>query len=154
MYQQGAEIIFAAMTKSIEASCTFLVPPHVLYSAFLDSRDLSRMVLAPASISPVIGGEFTMFNGGVQGSISELEPDTKIVEKWRFSQWDEGVFSTLELSFTACGSGKCKLVVKQTGIPHTDKHGNGEQDQLVLRGWTDKFFIGLEKVLGFGVDRD
>ncbi len=95
-----------------------------------------------------------MFNGGVSGNIVSLEPDCRIVENWRFSQWEEGTFSSLELTFTPVGSGKAKLVVKQSGIPYTDKHGNGEQDQLVLRGWTDKFFVGLEKVLGFGVERD
>jgi hypothetical protein len=36
----------------------------------------------------------------------------------------------------------------------TDKHGNGNQDQLILNGWNERFFVGLEKVLGFPVDRD
>ena len=142
------------MTKSIEISQTFLVPPRVLYHAFLDSRDVSRMLMSPAIVTPSVGGSFSYFNGGVTGAISELHPESKIKQKWRFTQWDDGCESDLELEFQDLGRDKTKLVVKQTGIPESDRHGNGNQDRLVLSGWTDKFFIGLEKVLGFAVDRD
>lgn len=142
------------MVKSIETTRTFLVPSRVLYEAFLDTKDLSRMLMSPASISPQVGGSFSYFNGGVSGSIVELEPHSKIVEKWRFSQWEEEKFSNLEMFFIPTGSERTKLVVRQSDIPSTDKHGNGNQDQLVLNGWNDRFFVGLEKVLGFPVDRD
>ena len=105
------------------------------------------MVMCPARINGEVGGEFALFNGGVTGSIVSLTPDSKIVEEWRFSQWDENVFSTLELCFEPVGSSKTRLVVKQSGIPAKDRHGNGDQDRLVLGGWNEKFFVGLEKVL-------
>lgn len=140
--------------RTIETSITFSVPAKILYNAFLDSRDLSKMILSPAEISPVVGGEFKLFNGGVTGSIVKLEPESRILEKWRFSQWSEGVFSDLELSFTSIGAQKTRLHVKQTNIPEKDAHGNLEQDSLVLNGWKGKFFVGIEKVLGFPVDRD
>ena len=142
------------MTRTIETSITFNVPAKVLYNAFLDSRDLSKMILSPAEISPVVGGEFKFFNGGVSGTITKLMPESSITENWRFSQWSEGVFSLLELSFIPLGAQKTRLSVTQSGIPETDAHGNLEQDQLVLSGWKDKFFVGIEKVLGFPVDRD
>ena len=142
------------MPKSVEATCTFAVPPRVLYQAFLDSRELSRTALSPSQINPVVGGEFTMFNGGVTGRITTLVPDQLIREDWRFSQWEDGVYSSLELSFDQIGQSKTKLTVRQTNIPDTDRHDNGEQDRLVLNGWKDKFFMSLEKVMGFTVDRD
>lgn len=142
------------MPKTIESEITFLVPARVLYKSFLDSQDLSRMALAPCSIHPTIGGDFMMFNGGVTGKITALDQDSKISEDWRFSQWEENVFSRLELSFIPLEENRTKLVVKQSDIPDTDRHGNGEQDRLVLNGWKDKFFMSLEKVIGFTVDRD
>ena len=142
------------MTKTIEVSCTYLVPAKVLYNAFLDSRDLSRMTLCEAKISPVIGGEFVLYNGGVTGTVKSLEPDHKIVEDWRFSQWEQGTFSSLELSFVSLGPAKTRLEIRQSNIPEKDGHGNPEQDRLVLNGWKEKFFMTLEKVLGFAVDRD
>ena len=145
---------FGHMVKSVEASRTFLVPPRVLYQAFIDGKDLSRMLMSPAAIEPRVGGSFTFFNGGVSGNIVELEANTRIVEKWRFSQWEDDCYSTLEIAFIPAGSERTKMVVRQTEIPSTDKHGNGNQDQLVLNGWNDRFFMGLEKVLGFPVDRD
>ena len=110
--------------------------------------------MSPASIDPQVGGNFTFFNGGVSGSIIELEPYSKIVEKWRFSQWEDECFSSLVIGFQALGSERTKMVVRQTDIPSTDKHGNGNQDQLVLNGWNERFFVGIEKVLGFPVERD
>ena len=142
------------MTRTVKASITFNVPAKVLYNSFLDSRDLSKMVLSPADIDPKVGGEFSLFNRGVTGSIINLVADSKIVQKWRFSQWSEGVFSTLELSFVHLGSARTRLEVYHYDIPDKDAHGNLEQDQLVLNGWEQKFFIGIEKVLGFPVDRD
>jgi activator of HSP90 ATPase len=142
------------MPKSVEASLTFSVPPRVLYQVFLDSQDLSRVSLSPSTINPIVGGSFTMFNGGVTGTITHLEPNQRIVEDWRFSQWEDGAVSHLELLFEAIGYQKTKLIVKQSNIPDVDKHGNGEQDRLVLNGWKDKLFMSLEKVFGFTVERE
>jgi len=111
------------------------------------------MTLSACNIKPEVGGEFSLFSGGVLGRVKELVPNTKIVEDWKFSQWGDK-YSTLELSFIAVNDHATKLQVNQTEIPETDAHGNSRQDELVLSGWTDKFFIGLEKVLGFPVLRD
>jgi activator of HSP90 ATPase len=142
------------MTKSIEVNKVFLVPTRVLYRAFLDSQDLSRMLMSPASITPAVGGSFSYFNGGVSGSVTHMDPDSEIQQSWRFAQWEDNVFSTLQISFESLGPEKTEIIVKQTGIPENDKHGNGGQDRLVLSGWNDRFFLGLEKILGFPVERD
>lgn len=141
-------------TKTVDLSCTYFVPCHVLYKAFLDSRDLSRIALSNSVVNPTVGGEFSMYNGGVTGSIVELVPDEKIVQKWRFSQWAPGCYSTLELTFIRKGDSRTELRVHQTGIPERDHHDNPDQEVLVINGWNDKFFMTLEKVLGFPRDRD
>ncbi len=141
-------------SKTVDISCTYFVPREVLYKAFLDSRDLSRITLGNAVISPTVGGEFSLYNGGVTGSNVELVPCEKIVQKWRFSQWEPNLFSILELSFIRVGDCRTKLQVHQTGIPERDHHDNPDQEVLVLNGWKLKFFMTLEKVLGFPVDRD
>jgi activator of HSP90 ATPase len=142
------------MTRTIEADCTFHVPARVLYSAFLDSHSLSRMTLSASTVSGIVGGQFSMFNGGVTGKIRELSPTSKITEDWRFSQWPQGEYSLLELTFESLSDHKTRLCVRQSGIPEHDAHGNSRQDELVLNGWKSKFFVGLEKVLGYAVDRD
>ena len=142
------------MTRTIETECTFHVPARVLYAAFLDPHNLSRMTLSNSTISPVVGGEFSMFNGGVTGQIRELSSPHKIVQDWRFSQWPKDEYSVLELCFEPLGEHKTRLTVKQSAIPEHDAHGNSRQDELVLNGWKSKFFVGLEKVLGYAVERD
>jgi len=95
-----------------------------------------------------------MFNGGVTGKNRQLSPCTKITQDWRFSQWPKDEYSLLELSFESLGEHKTRLRVRQSNIPEHDAHGNSRQDELVLNGWNSKFFVGLEKVLGYAVDRD
>ena len=112
------------------------------------------MLMSPVTMESSVGGTFSYFNGGVTGNIVRLNPESLIEETWRFSQWSDECFSTLELHFEESGSNRTKFTVRQSGIPETDKHGNGNQDQLVLNGWNERFFAGLEKVLGFPVDRD
>ena len=142
------------MPQSIEASCTFLVPPNVLYAAFLDSRELSRMTLSSAEVNPEVGGEFTMFNGGVTGKTTFLDTNKQIRQDWRFSQWESGRYSKLVINFIPVSASRTRLEVIQDNIPDKDQHDNGGQDQLVLHGWKSKFFMGLEKVIGYPVDRD
>lgn len=95
-----------------------------------------------------------MFNGGVTGKITSLEPSKQINQDWRFSQWEPGTFSQLRIELLSLSSGRTKLVVTQENIPDCDQHGNGGQDQLVLDGWKNKFFMGLEKVIGYPVERE
>lgn len=142
------------MTRKVEASITFSVPTKVLFGSFLDARDLSKMVLSPATIEPVVGGQFSLFNGGVTGTIIALVPESLIVQKWRFSQWAPEVFSNVQLRFISLGPQRTRLEIVHTEIPDKDAHGNLEQDTIVLSGWKEKFFLGIEKVLGFPVDRD
>ncbi len=101
------------MTRTVEAECTFHVPARVLYEAFLDSHNLSRMTLSASTVRGVEGGEFTMFNGGVTGKIRELSPSTKITQDWRFSQWPKDEYSVLELTFEPLGASKTRLRVMQ-----------------------------------------
>ncbi len=44
-------------------------------------------------MSREVGGAFSLFGGSVVGKTTELDPPKRIVQDWRFNNWDEGVFS-------------------------------------------------------------
>jgi activator of HSP90 ATPase len=50
---------------------------------------------SPAEVTPEVGGSFSMFGGSVQGKFTELVPGEKIVQQWRFSNWEDGKFSNV-----------------------------------------------------------
>lgn len=95
-----------------------------------------------------------MFNGGVTGKNTLLVENKQINQDWRFSQWSSGTFSQLSIRFVQVSPSKTRLEITQENIPDRDGHENGGQDELVLDGWKNKFFMGLEKVIGYPVDRD
>ena len=57
---------------SIEYSVTFGVPRHIIYKAFLDEFDLSKMARSKVTIKPEVGGEFNIYDGKIVGKITEL----------------------------------------------------------------------------------
>jgi hypothetical protein len=42
-------------------------------------------------------------------------------------------------------------LLKQTGIPETDRFGNGDVKELVERGWHEQIFQRVRMVFDYGV---
>lgn len=53
--------------------------PHSVYTLLLDSERLAAMTGLPASVNPVMGGDFSALNGYLTGVISELLEDRLVV---------------------------------------------------------------------------
>lgn len=45
------------------------------------------------------GGKFKLFSGSVEGEIVDIDYPNKLVQKWRFSTWPEGIIVLLGLHF-------------------------------------------------------
>ncbi|EPR56649.1 activator of hsp90 atpase 1 family protein [Toxoplasma gondii RUB] len=128
----------------------FAVPAHVLYEAFLDPHQMMRVGLgAPAEIDPKVGGRFSWFNKSIEGEITALTPNKEIQEKWRFAEWEPMVYSDVKMKFDAEESDTTRLTIEQSGIPLTDKFGNGNCDVRVREGWRQHILDRFEKVLGY-----
>ncbi len=76
-------------------------------------------------------------------------PDAKIVQSWRFVDWQDGVASTVTFEFSSTQYGVTSLKVRQTGVPDEDKFGHRGIVPKVTDGWNSKFFTPISKVLGF-----
>ena len=139
---------------TVESSATFDVPAAVLYHTLLNKEDLMRMTRSPASISPTIDSDWSLFAGSVTGKIKALDENKQIVQSWRFSNWSENIYSEAVISFDSISPSATKVKVIQTGIPSHDKYGNAEQVRLCLQGWEDKYWTGIEKMLGYPRNRD
>jgi len=124
-----------------------------LKEKFVCSRkDLFECLLLPnrvkafaggdAIISPEKGSKFRLFGGSVEGENLEVEEPKKIVQKWRFSSWPEGVYSivTIELEEK---DGKTILKLEQTGVPEEDK-------ERTENGWDANFWRRIKGIFGYG----
>jgi len=139
-------------TEAIHQEVVFKAPRKRIYSALMDTAQFDKLTHLgaamqgnsslgnqPTQISPELGGTFTLFGGHIVGRHLELVPDTRIVQAWRVTDWDPGIFSVVKFQLADQGSDS-KLVFDHVGFPQ----GLG---QHLADGWTGNYWQPLGKFL-------
>ena len=117
----------------------FKASPHRIYEILLDSKQFSAFSGEPAEISPEAGGAFSMFGGKIVGRNVELVPDRRIVQAWRPSYWEAGVYTLVKFELKAEGV-QTRVVPDHTGFPE------GHFADLTS-GWKAHYWEQLAKYL-------
>jgi|SRR5271157_5374218 len=107
--------------------------PEEIYEVWLDSKKHSAMTGSPAVVDPEIGGKFTAWEDYIEGTIADLEPNHRIVQKWRTTDFtDDLPDSDLEILLDEAPGGT-KVTIVQSSLP---------EDQLAAYklGWKDYYF--------------
>jgi activator of HSP90 ATPase len=124
---------------SLHQEVRFKASPQRIYEALLSSQQFAAFSGAPASIDPKVGGAFSMFNGMITGVTVELVPNQRIVQAWRPSHWNPGVFSSVRFELKPEGA-ETLVVLDHTGFPE------GAFDSL-SSGWNAHYWQPLTKFL-------
>lgn len=124
---------------SLHQEVDFKASPERIYGALLDSKQFAAFTGTPAEIDPKAGGAFSTFGGLVVGRNVELISDLRVVQAWRPTHWDAGVYSIVRFELKAQGPGTT-LVLDHTGFPE------GEFDHLDP-GWYMRYWNSLKKYL-------
>jgi len=125
------------MSESIHQEVVFSASPGSLYQALLDSSKFSEITGgAPATIESEVGGAFSLFGGMVVGRNIELIPDKRIVQAWRATDWDEGVYSIIKFELTNKGE-ETHLSFDQSGFP-------AEAKEQLEGGWHKMYWEPLK----------
>lgn len=120
----------------------FMCRPVDLFESLIDVNRVRAYAGGDAQVSRDKGGAFYLFGGSVQGQNIEVDYPKKIVQKWRFSSWPEGLFSTVTIVLEEKdGKTICKLT--QAGVPSDDK-------ERTERGWSENFWKRIKGVFGYG----
>ena len=122
---------------SIHYDLEFKPGPQRLYQAILDQKQFAALSGMPAAIDPVAGGTFTMFGGLIEGRTVELIPNKRIVQAWRPSHWDPGIYSIVHFELKPRDAGTA-LAFDHTGFPI------GDYDHLDW-GWRHHYWEPLRK---------
>lgn len=80
---------------------TTVIPatPAEIYKAWLSTKGHTAMTGSAAKVDGKIGGKFTAWDGYIFGSTLALEPDQRIVQAWRTSEFpDEAPDSLVEIT--------------------------------------------------------
>lgn len=121
-----------------------------LFECFTSAPRIMAYTQSPAEVDPSPGGRLSMFGGSVQGVFREVQPNSFIAMDWRFSNWEEGVFSSVELRFEEPDRGNTTVTMKQTRIPHADAYGNQDVAGVAEAGWRQQVFGRIRRVFGYG----
>jgi activator of HSP90 ATPase len=124
---------------SIHQEVEFKAAPQRIYDVLLDSKQFAAFTGRPAEIDPKEGGEFSLFGGLVVGRNIALIPDQRVVQAWRPTHWDLGIYSIAKFELKPHGPGTT-IVFDHTGFPE------GEYDHL-LSGWNGHYWGPLMKYL-------
>jgi activator of HSP90 ATPase len=124
---------------SLHQENNFKASPERIYAVLLDSKQFAACTGLPAEIDPKAGGVFSMFGGLIVGRNIELVPNERIVQAWRPSHWDPGVYSVVRFEFKPQGA-ETLVILDHTGFPE------GQYDHL-SDGWNSHYWQPLAKFL-------
>jgi uncharacterized protein YndB with AHSA1/START domain len=119
---------------------TEIIPaaPDRVYRAWLDSSEHGAMTGGSATADGNIGGTFNIMDGYITGTNLELEPDRRIVQAWRTTDFPDGSpDSRLEIELTADGDG-CRITLRHGALP--EGQGDDYKD-----GWAKYYFEPMKK---------
>jgi activator of HSP90 ATPase len=113
--------------------------PDRIFHVLLDSKEFAAFTGMAATLDPSAGGAFNTFGGLIEGRNIEIIPNRRIVQAWRPTSWDPGVYSIIHFELKA-SSGGTTLVLDHTGFPQ------GDFDHLDP-GWYMRYWDPLKKYL-------
>ena len=121
------------MADSFEISTVLPAPAQYVYEAWLSSDEHSTMTGGAARIDPVVGGQFSAWDGYITGTTLELEPYRRIVQSWRTVEFPaDAPDSRLEMTLEE-NAGETRLTLKHGEIP-------AGQGCSYKSGWVDNYF--------------
>ena len=128
-------------TGVIEQEITIKCTPHEIYEAFMNSKIHSKFTEGKAKISRDIGGNFSVFEGSINGKNIELIQDQKIIQSWRGDgeNWPKGYYSTITIIL--------ELIDEGTLIKFTHVDIPEGAIESVKEGWNTYYWEPLKELL-------
>jgi len=135
--QQAPEIAAHKTRTSLHQEIDIKAAPQRLYETLLSSKQFTAVTGLPAEIDPTAGGVFSMFGGQIVGRNVELVPGQRIVQAWRPTHWDPGVYSMVKFDLKPRGA-ETTIVLDHTGFPEGDF-------ESLTSGWQEHYWEPLKK---------
>lgn len=128
-------------TESIQVSGVIHASPDRIYHAWLDSNEHSGMTGGRATVDPMVGGQFTAWDGTIRGTTVELEPGRRIVQRWRSNEFPaDSPDSRLEVLLEPTESGT-RVTLLHSDIPE----GQGPR---LEEGWQRYYLDPMSNYFG------
>lgn len=113
--------------------------PQRIFDLLIDSKLFAAFTGMPATIDPKPGGAFSTFGGLIEGRNIEIISGQRLVQAWRPTSWDSGVYSVVHFELKPRGAGTI-AILNHTGFPE------GDFDHLD-QGWYLRYWNPMKKFL-------
>lgn len=110
-------------------------PPDQVYLALTNEATFQLWSGDQAEIQAEPGGQFSLWDGSIEGEFLELEPSKKIVQRWYFGDQAEDSVVTIKLHPHGEGT---SAELRHTNIPDVDY-------QDIVDGWNETYFGLLQE---------
>lgn len=125
-------------TDSIRLSAVFAAEPKAVYSAWMSSKGHGAMTGSGAKITARVGSAFSAWDGYISGKTLELEPESRIVQSWRTTDFETDEPDSLLEVLLEKARGGTKVTLVHTKIPA----GHGAEYR---KGWLDFYFTPMKE---------
>jgi predicted enzyme related to lactoylglutathione lyase/uncharacterized protein YndB with AHSA1/START domain len=112
--------------KTVKQTVNFKLKPSDIYAKFTDSKSHAEFSGAAAEISSEARGYSKLYGGKLETRNIELQPNKKIVQSWRSSDWPVGHFSKLTIELKSKKG--TELVLTHEQIP-------ADRADAIAEGW-------------------
>jgi activator of HSP90 ATPase len=122
--------------ESFTISTTLPATPEEIYNAWLSSEGHTAMTGSPAEVIPEIVGAFKAWDGYIWGKTLEMEPNARIIQTWRTSEFPESSPDSRVEIMLEESQGGTKITLNHSDIP------DGQGDDY-KQGWEDFYFTPM-----------
>ncbi len=126
------------MSENFELSTILPASAERIYQAWLSSQEHAAFIDATAEIVPEVGTSFSMWDGWIEGVNEQLEPNRRIVQSWRTTEFPpDSPDSRLEIVLEEVEGGT-RITLYHSNIPE----GQGQQYK---EGWVEHYFDRMRR---------
>jgi uncharacterized protein YndB with AHSA1/START domain len=136
---QKPSSVAKATRTSLRQQIELAGAPQRIFDALLDSKQFAAFTGRPAEIDRNVGGAFKTFGGLIEGRNVEIVPAHRIVQAWRPTSWESGVYSLVRFELKPRGR-ETTLILDHKGFPEGD-YGH------LYAGWLAHYWEPLKKWL-------
>jgi activator of HSP90 ATPase len=129
------------MKNEFALTVTINAKADKIYEAYLSSEGHTAITGSPARVDGTVDGDFSAWDGYIQGMFLELEKNKKIVQAWRTSEFPSEAEDSIVEILLEESHGKTKLTLK-----HSNIHEGQAEDYKT--GWEDFYFKPMREYFG------
>jgi activator of HSP90 ATPase len=127
------------MTIDFSVSEEFACSPAIIFQAWLSSAGHTQMTGSPATASDQAGEPFKAWDGYILGKNLELDPNRRILQAWRTSEFDaDQPDSIVEIKLDPSGEGT-RVTIRHWNLP--------EDGMQYRQGWEEFYFAPMKAFL-------